>query len=57
MSNNRAKSVTDYLKSKGIEGTRMTSIGLGDAKPISDNNTEEGRASNRRTEFRITSVR
>ncbi|MFM7900381.1 MAG: OmpA family protein, partial [Bacteroidota bacterium] len=57
LSNNRAKSVTDYLESKGIDGSRMTSIGFGDAKPISDNNTEEGRASNRRTEFRITSLK
>ena len=57
LSNNRAKSVMDYLKSKGIESARMTSIGLGDSKPISDNGTEEGRASNRRTEFRITSMK
>ena len=57
LSNNRAKSVMDYIKVKGIDTSRITSVGFGDTKPIADNGTEEGRASNRRTEFRITSVK
>ena len=53
LSNNRAKSVVDYLVSKGITLTRLTYKGFGDTKPIEENTTEEGRAKNRRTEFEI----
>ena len=55
LSQNRAKSVKDYLIAKGIEPTRLSAIGYGDSKPISDNNTVEGRSENRRTVFKITS--
>jgi outer membrane protein OmpA-like peptidoglycan-associated protein len=55
LSNNRAKAVYDYLVEKGIEKERLTTQGYGDTKPIADNNTEEGRAENRRTEFKIIS--
>jgi outer membrane protein OmpA-like peptidoglycan-associated protein len=55
LSQNRAKSVKDYLIAKGIEPTRLSAIGYGDSKPISDNNTIEGRSENRRTVFKITS--
>lgn len=53
LSNDRAKSVREYLLSKGVEGRRITSKGYGETKPIADNNTEEGRQQNRRAEFRI----
>jgi outer membrane protein OmpA-like peptidoglycan-associated protein len=55
LSQNRAKSVKDYLIAKGIEQTRLSAIGYGDSKPISDNNTVAGRSENRRTVFKITS--
>jgi outer membrane protein OmpA-like peptidoglycan-associated protein len=56
LSTNRAKSVVDYLVSKGIDVKRMTYKGYGAAKPIASNATEEGRALNRRTEFTITGL-
>jgi outer membrane protein OmpA-like peptidoglycan-associated protein len=53
LSENRAKSVVNYLKSKGIDGKRLFFKGYGDTQPISSNGTEEGRAKNRRTELKI----
>ena len=53
LSKNRAKAVFDYLVNKGIDSNRMTYLGYGSDKPISTNDTPEGRASNRRTEFVI----
>lgn len=53
LSGNRARSVVDYLVGHGIAKERMTSAGYGFSKPIDSNDTEEGRANNRRTEFRI----
>ena len=41
----------DQLVKMGIEGSRLTTKGLGDTKPISDNTTPEGKANNRRVEF------
>jgi outer membrane protein OmpA-like peptidoglycan-associated protein len=53
LSDNRAKAVVDYLVSKKIEAKRLTAKGYGLSKPVADNNTEEGRAQNRRTEMKI----
>lgn len=53
LSENRAKSVVDYLLSKGVSPSRLKWRGFADSKPISDNSTPEGRANNRRTEFRV----
>lgn len=55
LSRNRAKAVYDYLVGKGISADRLEYRGYGKRKPIADNATEEGRAANRRTEFRIIS--
>ncbi len=55
LSSERAKSVVDYLIEAGIEAYRLTYKGYADTVPVADNNTEEGRALNRRTEFRIVS--
>ena len=53
LSENRAKAVFNYLASKGIREDRMRFAGYGYSKPIAPNDTEEGRATNRRTEFKI----
>ncbi len=53
LSENRARSVRDFLIEKGISSERITYKGYGDARPVSTNDTEEGRAQNRRTEFTI----
>ena len=42
----------DYLLSKGVGDERMTVVGYGEAKPIADNATEEGRLQNRRVVMR-----
>jgi len=55
LSNNRAKAVVNYLISKKIVATRLVAKGYGEANPIGDNKTEEGRATNRRTEMKIIS--
>ncbi|MEN9381917.1 MAG: hypothetical protein RI940_798, partial [Bacteroidota bacterium] len=54
LSSKRAESIAQYLINKGIPSTRITTKGLGDTKPIADNNTDKGRAQNRRTSFTIT---
>lgn len=51
LSKSRAEAVKAYLVSKGIATTRLTTLGLGSAKPIASNDTEEGRKQNRRVEF------
>lgn len=53
LSENRAKSVSNYLMENGIEQGRLTYKGYGDSKPITANDTEAGRAKNRRTEFTV----
>jgi outer membrane protein OmpA-like peptidoglycan-associated protein len=55
LSENRAKAVYNYLVEKEIDAARLTTKGYGDTKPIADNETEKGRAENRRTEFKIIS--
>jgi outer membrane protein OmpA-like peptidoglycan-associated protein len=49
----RAKSIVAYLISKGISNDRLVAKGYGAEEPIEDNNTEEGRQKNRRTEVKI----
>ncbi len=53
LSQRRADSVVNYLVGKGISRDRLIPIGYGESQPIADNNTAEGRAKNRRTEFTI----
>lgn len=53
LSENRSKSVVDYLIGKGISTARLVAKGYGETKPIDTNDTDEGRQNNRRTEFKI----
>ncbi len=53
LSQGRALAVVNALKEKGIDPGRMKSVGYGFDKPVAPNNTESGRAQNRRTEFKI----
>ncbi len=53
LSQERADACKNYLVNKGISDSRIESVGYGDMHPIGDNNTDEGRAMNRRTEFRL----
>ncbi|WP_109829635.1 OmpA family protein [Reichenbachiella versicolor] len=54
LSQERADAVKQYLIEDGIEGARIMSKGYGEANPVASNDTEEGRAQNRRVEFEIT---
>lgn len=51
LSERRAKSVKDYLVSKGFPAAHATSEGLGSTRPVAENDTAEGRANNRRVEI------
>lgn len=53
LSRARAETVKAYLVRKGIDAARIVTNGMGDAQPVSDNDTPEGRTRNRRIEFRI----
>jgi outer membrane protein OmpA-like peptidoglycan-associated protein/tetratricopeptide (TPR) repeat protein len=55
LSNNRARAVVAYLLQKGIVQPRLSFKGFGAAQPVADNNTETGRALNRRTELSVIS--
>jgi len=53
LSNDRAKSVYEYLTANGVDAERLSYRGYGDASPVTDNDTKKGRSTNRRTEFKI----
>jgi len=53
LSEGRVKSVDAYLIGKGIDTKRLKYKGMGSAKPVADNKSEEGRSKNRRVEFQI----
>ncbi len=56
LSEQRAKSVYDFLVAKGIDKSRLSYRGFGATQPVATNDTEDGKAQNRRTEFRILSA-
>lgn len=56
LSENRARSVVNYLTSKGVFGRRITSEGRAATDPIADNSTAEGRRQNRRVEVYLYAV-
>ena len=53
LSNRRAASVVEALVAKGVSPETLIAKGYGETKPVTENETEEGRARNRRVEFRI----
>ena len=55
LSLSRAKAAIGYLLKKGIDPKRLSGMGYGETKPLATNNSEEGRALNRRTELSILS--
>lgn len=54
LSQRRAEAVKSYLAAQGVHPPSMRSHGYGATRPIADNATDEGRAKNRRVEFKIT---
>ncbi|MES2512970.1 MAG: OmpA family protein [Bacteroidota bacterium] len=56
LSTDRSRAVLNYLISKGIAQSRISSSGFGKSKPVVENNTEENRALNRRVEFTIVKI-
>lgn len=54
LSENRAHAVRTYLLNHGVDGLRVTVAGYGETKPVDTNETDAGRAMNRRVEFTIT---
>lgn len=53
LSGRRSRRVADYLIDNGIPASNVSSMGFGKQSPVADNNTDEGRALNRRVEIRI----
>ena len=52
LSQRRADAVRDYLIQQGVDSKRLVARGFGEEHPIAENKTSEGRAANRRVEFR-----
>jgi outer membrane protein OmpA-like peptidoglycan-associated protein len=57
LSADRAEAVKNFLVEKGISESRITTSGMGDSKPVASNKTPEGRAQNRRIEFKRTDIK
>jgi outer membrane protein OmpA-like peptidoglycan-associated protein len=57
LSNGRAQSVVAYITSKGIAAERLSAQGFGATQPVDSNDSEEGRAKNRRTELKVLSTK
>ena len=56
LSEERARSVANYLKSRNIVDARFEIVGFGEDYPIADNSTAEGRAQNRRVELTLIPI-
>ena len=54
LSERRAAAVKNYLVSQGVSAGRMFTMGVGEKEPVASNDTDAGRAENRRVEFAIT---
>jgi outer membrane protein OmpA-like peptidoglycan-associated protein len=53
LSQGRTQAVVDYLISQGIQSSRLVPVGYGESKPVDTNDTDTGRANNRRVEFTV----
>ena len=56
LSERRATSVADYLASRGVQPARIGTRGFGESQPIASNDTDAGRAANRRVEVKIVPI-
>ena len=54
LSTQRAQTVADFLVAHGVAGDRLVANGLGTANPVATNDTDEGRAENRRVEISVS---
>jgi outer membrane protein OmpA-like peptidoglycan-associated protein len=56
LSERRAGSVSTYLQAQGINPQRLITVGMGEMRPVADNNTPEGRQANRRVEITMVPI-
>jgi len=56
LSENRARSVGNYLTMRGVSAARIRTMGFGETQPVATNDTDEGRARNRRVEIKIVPI-
>ena len=56
LSERRAQAVAGYLASQGVKQQRLMTVGAGETHPVASNDTEQGRAANRRVELTIVPV-
>jgi len=54
LSEQRADSVSDYLKAQGVRGEAISAKGFGESTPVASNNTAAGRQQNRRVELVVS---
>lgn len=53
LSDRRARAVVDFMTAAGIAADRLVAVGHGEGRPLASNETDEGKATNRRIEFRV----
>ncbi|UZK65733.1 OmpA family protein [Sphingomonas sp. M1-B02] len=56
LSERRAASVADYLSMRGVQSARIATRGFGESQPVETNETESGKAANRRVEIKLVPV-
>lgn len=56
LSEKRAQAVAGYLSGQGVKSARLISIGAGEGRPVASNDTEQGRAANRRVEITLVPI-
>lgn len=56
LSERRARSVADYLSVRGVQSARLGTRGFGESQPLATNDSDEGRAANRRVEIKLVPI-